>query len=84
MKTDLDEAKDELKVLKRDYQEVHEFKSKNDGLLKEIGTIEFSCYCKSTRKQRLGVLKSQLDSSLHSDYRDILQFYLTYSSPNSL
>jgi hypothetical protein len=39
LKTDLDEAKDELKVLKRDYQEVHEFKSKNDGLLKEIGMI---------------------------------------------
>jgi len=69
LKTDLDEAKDELKVLKRatktgakDAQEVHEVKSKNDELLKEIDRLSSVATANQRENDALDVLKSELDS----------------------
>lgn len=69
LKTDLDEAKDELKVLKRatktgakDAQEVHEVKYKNDELLKEINRLSSVATANQRENNALDVLKSELDS----------------------
>jgi len=69
MKSELDEAKDELKVLKRatkngakDAQEMHETKSKNDELLREIERLKSLAEANQREQNALDVLKSELSS----------------------
>jgi len=67
-KAELEETKDELKVLKRaaktgakDAQEVIEVKAKNEELSKEVDRLNSVALVNSTEQGALGVLKSELD-----------------------